>query len=435
MIKSYIIPQLKNRIFPFLERCLKSIPAMKEYVDEASLAKKLLYEKILENNHLKSLIASSRSPGLLGSTQDILTERLMSHPVMVARPKVLLASEPAISKDNRISVAERLIASYHKSIEDEVYSSLRREGEDLWTGLLRNELPELISCVENRQPVDLADYLKNFGQSYVWFGGITTCVDGYNKNLDRCNIALTYLDKLIALAESIGVLNYESPEYGSWGENLHKDVNQLIKDIECVLEINIAPPLGIIHTDGIASSYGVFHYRHINALYCAIRMSKLNPKHGAVCELGGGLGIAALYARRLGYKDYTLLDLPISCLLAGHYLLHAVGEENICLYGETLREDCIKIMPYWECRNLESKHYEITVNQDSIPEIVDNLVYEYLTQIKRLTKSAFLSINHEYFFPRTVNNYTLKSGGFQQIYRSKCWVREGYIEEAYKILT
>ena len=141
-----------------------------------------------------------------------------------------------------------------------------------------------------------------------------------------------------------------------------------------------------------------------------------------------------MYAQKFGVGKFTILDLPITCLLAGHYLLHAVGPDKVALYGEKNPDDpAIELLPYWECLNLQSKNYELCLSQDSLPEIADNLIFEFLDQIKRIGSNLFLSINHECFYPRTVQNFISHTGGFREIYRSKSWVREGYLEELYKI--
>lgn len=416
-----------------IKKILLTIPSVKSYVKSVNATRnenidlrRLLLEK-------DNLIKKSRSPVLFCQENDFLTERLMSHPVKSIESNFVLDSIHTKHIENRVAVAERLISSYHKAIDDESKSSLKRDGEDLWTGLLRNELPDLLNAIESRNPVQLSDFLMNFGKSYVWFGGITTCIDGYNKDLNSNHIAMTYKDKLSCLAESIGAIRAENPESGPWGENLNLSTQDLVSLIESELEIDIKPPMGIIHTDGVRAGEHLYHYRHINALYSATRIKSLNNENQSICEFGGGLGITAMYSRRLGVKNYTILDLPITCLLAGHYLIHAVGWENVSLYGEEQKENSIKLLPYWECQSLPDNHFGFAINQDSFPEISDNLILEYLTQIKRTVRNEFLSINHECFHPRTVNNFALQSGGFKKIHRSKCWVREGYVEELYSI--
>ncbi|WOD40412.1 putative sugar O-methyltransferase [Nodosilinea sp. E11] len=413
----------------FFKKILLFIPLVKKYTAYTRQNKNIL----AENKRLQELIKNSRSPGLFDSPDDFLTERLLAHPAKNPLPSVNLSSQKAVDGLNRAVIADRLIKSYHKALEDEKYSLFRQEGEDLWTDLVRNELPELMETIDQKDPEKLGHYLMEFGQSFVWFGGITTCVDGYNRNLDPRQVALTYWDKLVCLAECLGVVQFENPENGPWGDILHFNMDELLYGIEQEIGIDISLPLGIIYTDGLKIGDRLFHYRHINSLYSAIRIARLNCHGDAVCEFGGGLGMTAVYARRLGFVDYTIFDLPITCLLAGHYLMHAVGEASVCLYGETATEGSIKVLPYWECAVMPDNSFGLTVNQDSFPEISDNLISQYLLHIKRSTKNYFLSINHECFYPRTVRKFTKDSGGYEPVYRSKCWVREGYLEEVFRI--
>ncbi|MFM2445034.1 MAG: hypothetical protein RJB09_2220, partial [Pseudomonadota bacterium] len=152
-----------------------------------------------------------------------------------------------------------------------------------------------------------------------------------------------------------------------------------------------------------------------------------------ICEYGGGLGLCAMYARRLGVTDYTIFDLPISNLLAGHYLIHAIGGENVSLYGEPQRSDSVKVLPYWECLHVRDRQFAATLNQDSFPEIDDSLVDAFLRDIKRSTEGVFISLNHEAFHPRTVRHFTQRVGGFRPLARTKSWIREGYVDEVFAI--
>ena len=330
-------------------------------------------------------------------------------------------------------MAQRLLDAYHKAVIDEENSALRRKDKDIWTEVLGSELYNLIEIVEEKNAKKLADYLINFGSGYIMFGGVTTSVDLFTTIYEQNYVALTYLDKLVSLADALGLIPYEMPLSPQSGNNMRVSIDELVDKIENYLSISISPPAGVIYTDGIVSSKGIFHYRHLNAIYSASRIQALNPNKKPCCEYGGGIGIAAMYARRMGIMDYTLYDLPITCLLAGHYLLHSVGLESVNLYGEPAQENTIKVLPYWEPINAKNNQFYLTINQDSFPEISRSLVEEYLLQIKRTTRKYFLSINHEGFYPKTVNLLAEQINGFKRISRSKYWIREGYLEELFRL--
>lgn len=417
----------------FIERLFSKIGSRENNDDQLDILAAKLISSQQSVGNLNNLIAKSHSPGLFSSERDFATQRLLAHTVRNPRPSIILASHPAEQRSNRAAVAQRLLNSYSLAKERETSSNMHREGEDLWSALLESELSEMGSILENNDAEQLAAYLMGFGDSYTWFGGISTSVDGYNQNQDPEHIALSYFEKLVCLGESIGVLNLENPESGPWGDNLFVDINTLVNKIEQKLGISINAPLGIIHTDGIKSENGIYHYRHINALYMAVRTSNLIPKGGAIAEIGGGIGLTAFYSHLLGFKQYSVYDLPLTCMLIGHYLIHALGDDSVSLYGEHYSGTGVQVLPFWEFGNAPSKSVDITINQDAIPEISDNLVLSYLNETKRITKKYFLSMNHEVAAPRTVNNFVDQVGGLKQLYRFKSWVREGYVEECFEI--
>lgn len=425
---------MQEPLMNIIKKILMQLPPVKARVDVFREMRSDLAEKTRMVAELERLISNSRSPGLFQNDQDFLTERLMAHPVKKKYPRLTLASSPPIENIDRVGVAERLLAAYTLTKQEGAKSPLQREGDDMWSNLLKTELSDIGEVLDKGDPVELAEQLKNFGNSYTWFGGISTSIDGYNRNLEREQVALTYLDKLVCLAESVGALNVENPESGPWGDNLFAEVNVLVDKIEQSLGISIDPPLGIVHIDGIETQKGIFHYRHLNSIYMAHRISRLAPENGPVAEIGGGIGLTAMYARRLGFKVYTIYDLPFTNILIGHYLIHALGQEKVSLYGENYDGDGIQVLPFWEFHNLPSKSIDITVSQDTLPEITDNLIKGYLENTVRVSNNYFLSSNHEVFAPRTVNNFVNQTQGMEPMYRFKNWVREGYVEECYKIV-
>ena len=356
-------------------------------------------------------------------------------PVDLTMPNIQLVSQSTVDRPDRVQICERLLQSYNLALKDEGRSPIKRQGEDLWSKILSKEFPNILAAIDNGDARQLSKELIAFGNSPVWFGGLTTGLDGFNwNNLDLNWIALTYYDKLLSIGEYMGIIPAPMNEAGNGGMNFSTDINELVHNIEKELGFSVLLPPGVVPVFGIPVQNGVLNYRHLLGLYGALRIFELAPNNRSILEIGGGLGITALYARRMGFEDYTLLDLPMSCLFAGHFLINSIGNDHVSLYGEKLSGPTVKVLPYWECQNLPTKNYCLSVNQDSMPEMADRSINEYLKQIKRTTDGLFLSINHEGFFPRTVHQFIKLSGGFKKIYRSKCFVREGYLEEAYKII-
>lgn len=371
-----------------------------------------------------------------------LTQRLLSHPVSYPFPNATLGSHPARPQRDQIEKASRLLRAYDLAVNDPdcPQNMASSSSDNMWVGMINNQpaLAELVQTVETGQAKLLAEYLRDFGNAYVPFGGVTTCIDGYNRrDLEKSHIALTYWDSLIRLSEYLGLHPVENPETGPWGECLLLDQGRVVRSIEEHLGISTAPPLGIIHTDGLRVGDALYHYRHINSLYSAVRLSelsKLTPRESHIVEVGGGIGIAALYANRLGLKSYTILDIPITNLLCANYLINAMPPHSINLFGEDCEKSEIKIMPFWTCRNYENKKFDICLNADSINEIDQACRIFYCDEISRITSDYFLSINHEYFFPKTSHHLFNSDKRFRRITRSPYWPRSGYVEELYKVM-
>jgi len=213
-----------------------------------------------------------------------------------------------------------------------------------------------------------------------------------------------------------------------------------VRGIEGRLGVSIAPPPGAMAVVGITTPSGVLHYRHLNAIYVAYRLRTLLASDRAVGEYGGGLGVVAFYARRFGIRDYTLFDIPLTNVFAGNFLIRALGQDAVSLYGESQNPDTIRVLPFWECAAAAAGAFHLSLNQDSFPEIDEDLVRRYLDEIARTTDGYFLSINHEGESPMTPERRQLNVAAimnphtaFDRVSRFKYWLREGYVEELYRV--
>ncbi len=224
-------------------------------------------------------------------------------------------------------------------------------------------------------------------------------------------------------------------------KKIYEDSDRLANEIERRIGIKIFPP----EIDGglfkLVLKNGSFDERDLWSLYAAWRINCLAEKNSAIAEIGAGMGKVAMFTNRFHFENYSIFDLPLMNVIQGWYLIEALPDKKITLYGEAEKsQNTVKIMPYWEFEKRDKK-YNLVLNQDSFPEINRNVVEAYLNNIKKCAK-YFLSINHEHQAPLfsgsenrnlVVPNIVEGVGGFERIYRFPFWLRKGYAEELYKI--
>ena len=110
-----------------------------------------------------------------------------------------------------------------------------------------------------------------------------------------------------------------------------------------------------------------------------------------------------------------------------------VGEHN----EKFTNRKKIFLKPYWKIFDQKTKKNILWFNEDSIPEIDFNLSKKYIKKILESKKSFFLSINQEArnVYGKGINQHTvndlLKKN--DRIYRSRDFMRPGYIEELFSI--
>ena len=79
------------------------------------------------------------------------------------------------------------------------------------------------------------------------------------------------------------------------------------------------------------------------------------------------------------------------------------------------------------------------INENSMPEIPEDLVKDYLAWAKTKLTDVFYSYNQEDYSPVHGTPQTLvpkavaEVGGYKRLSRNYSWVRRGYVEEVYAI--
>lgn len=384
------------------------------------------------------LRAASESMEMFKDPDRVREARLFSRPRMVGTDQMQLTFEPANDDDSRERIADRLIAAYKLASRDAKSAPMKAADSDLWTMIVEEHMAELVGILNYGDTSGLRRFLRDFGSTYTWFGGLTLGHDGYFAARDASELACLFADKLACLAEAVGAAARECPEQGEYGRLPTLPIDDLVKAIEKKIGFTIEPPRQAMYTVGLWSFRGPLHYRHFNALYSALLTTRSGKR---VCEFGAGLGLAAVYALRLGARDYTIFDLPIVNVVAGNYLLCALGENSVSLYGEPEVPNGVRVLPFWTCSEQSTGRFDVALNQDSFPEIDESLVRRYLDEIARTTVGCLISINQEAQARLTESRKhlwvtDLLSGDqrFERISRSPYWMREGYVEETYRVV-
>lgn len=379
--------------------------------------------------------------------EQIRLQNMLVHKSIKGYPKFeLTETKEIIPSKEDLLLTERLLKAYKSAQLDG--KKIKPERQDIWTFLENGPQSDFFELLEKGDVREIAYYLCNmskFGMTH----GITQGKILYEKissdSAYRKWLGIFMSDKIIRLAEALGVIPLENPEQGEYGLSIHSDINEIIDKIETYLRISIMPPDFEGGLFRLSTKKGRIHHRDILAVYTAWRCSRLleTVKEPSICEIGAGIGKAAYYSRLLGIKQYTIIDLPHINFLHGYYLIKCFPSVDIYLYGEKQKNkaDFISIQPDWYFKTVKGKDFDLTLNEDSFPEIDRAVVLDYLKEIKYHTKNYFLSINQESqntmmigeLKQHMISKLVSEIEGFEQIYRFPYWMREGYLEELYKI--
>ena len=374
----------------------------------------------------------------------------LSHPLEYGIPVAVdLQGFSAIpSSANDIETVRRLLRAYKKAIAEDP-TSRNRKGDN-WTEVGKAQHQEVLYLINKSNETRLASYLRDAHAKGITYG-ITqgeqaSAILRSNPDARRL-LMLTTLDCLTSLAEFVGTLDVEAPEqHGQWAENIHRDPLTVIDRLSKAIGIDLVPPQAIGSAFGILTARGVVVARDLMAAFAALRIKSLlseagtrtGTQGGAVCEIGGGLGGAALYSHLLGVNSYTIVDLPLICLLQGFYLITSLPSASIQLYGEEVPGAQIRLLPTFAFTT-DAQPFGLLFNQDSFPEMHRDFSTGYLAAARDKDIEIILSINQE---ARGMQNPTdvltvvrelvRDVGGYRMESRNRHWLKAGYTEEVYR---
>jgi len=317
---------------------------------------------------------------------------------------------------------------------------------DHW-GFIVNGHSEIVSSLVEGRLEAAHEYLRRqyakpptngFQQGHVAHGHLL------HEESAREHMRYTHADRLLRLAEAFGVMPVANPEQGGSTKGFEMSPDDLLGRVEREFGARLQAPRGQGDLFGLRTSRGIFTERHFAAIYLAKRISEICPdRKSRICEIGAGAGYLAYYCRKLGYQDFTIVDLPSVNISQAYLLMRALPETEFRLQGEAgpfEPGDAIRILPDSALQSAPEGCFDLVVNVDSLPEMATPVALELCKTIARVGR-RFLSVNQEANAPRTtpqdlqdrVPEMVLRVGGYRRLSRAPFWMREGYVEELYSV--
>lgn len=332
------------------------------------------------------------------------------------------------AKSNGLSIVEskdleRLVDSISEEIE------IIPSGQ--WDDIFDAHQSEALNYIKIKDYLSLENMLINPLTNDLMYG-----FDNLSKSLrspfrlETTSESMVAADHFVALAEYLGVINYISPEGLSNPRKRKTDIEAVINKIIAKIfkTRSFSFPNPYRGEKGISTQFGIASLRVPSAIYQALRISKYGDN---ICEIGPGLGRTAYFATLLGVKKYTLVDIPVSSLVQGYFLLASQVETKFIFNGENESDYGLHFKTPSTFLS-SSERYDLVLNVDSLTEIGIDAARAYLKEITNRAE-YFLSINHE------ENEFSMRELStefpeLQLVERSRSWVRPGYVEELYKII-
>ena len=332
------------------------------------------------------------------------------------------------------------LSNYAKYLKD---NEPKEKKNDLWTVVAKERNHEKFIntvCEAKNNKDNFMEAISNCGKSNLLHGfgpNRYSYKDLTNKKVFRKKEKLDLLDYLLSLSEYYKIIKVYNPEQGGWvveKEDFDNLINQIFKKKK----------ISIFKTPNFYFGYKFqkefLFPKDFKGLHTAERLSDIYKKNNLleVAEIGGGAGYTCHYFRQLIDSTYSIYDLPYTSLLQAIYLMMSLGEDSIHLGNEKINnKKKVFIKPYWKIFDHKNNKKILWFNEDSFPEIDFDLSKKYIKKIFKSKKSFLLSINQEARnnFGTEVNQHTVYDliHKHQRIYRSRDFLRPGYIEELIEI--
>jgi putative sugar O-methyltransferase len=199
-----------------------------------------------------------------------------------------------------------------------------------------------------------------------------------------------------------------------------------------------ALPISELKSPDVGNPYGVYidgsFYRHGSEYlhYYATIINRLVGKKFTthILEIGGGFGGLGYYLMRDNINaTYIDCDLPENMALAAFYLMHAMPEKKIGLYGEIdldldldlalSRKDYDAILiPNFEIENIKSSSIDLAFNSYSFAEMSADTIHNYVNHFNRISKKFIYHVNHNRIKQVKADEFNIDLSQFEILFRA-----------------
>lgn len=383
---------------------------------------------------------------LLPADKELVVANFFKKPLPVNEDLTTVSTGWLLNKDKG-EIAQRIMKFYQTTykldlgpddemwlklfdkMKQSVHDALLEGNEDRVSQILSHPAKSLLfygfdDLVLNRMPSS-----RSWKDSFLYFGlydlalNFTPSSDCWQADSEaKATIAFKLLRTLAGATGASRYLNPEQPrDFLGFS-----DVEEILLALDKTFGFKIDFPNPYFGERGLPTTRGIASYRAIQSLYQAWKSAQLagDPRRCRVLEIGAGLGRSAYYAMKFGFKDYKIVDLPMTGVAQAHYLINTLGNDAVSLYGEPIKK--IHIIPPSALFS-EQAHFDLVVNFDSFTEIAEDTAKKYWKYIVSHS-SVLLSVNHE-ANPFTVYEFYSSDPRVKKFTRVPYWLREGYMEE------
>lgn len=341
-----------------------------------------------------------------------------------------------------LSIIDRVKKSYSACISNNVQNI-----SELWEYGLNKYYYEIHDSILNKN--NTLDLFNNmFRSKFVYGLASGDLVKNTNSYLGKRIWNLKYIDNIISLSAYLGCSRYESPQQGDYAKYSSFEIEQILISIENKINTNISFP-------NIGSPYGIIINKKfltiedLEHLYAALRIKDYlislgllkNSKKFNFLEIGGGYGGLCRWLNIIleeNINTYTIVDLPLISQIQAFFLSNYFNENEISFpYESNDYKAKIKLKTNNEYIENNENNYNIVLNQNSMPEMTDQIVTEYINKISNHNLSCFISFNHEaistHFNQKqvSVNEICSNNSKLNRVFRNPSFMRNGYLEEVY----